>query len=193
MKSKVVQQLRKRGPLLGLDAHGSISGQLRRRFGFCASSSLSSGVPTRFLVSRANGERRALPTRGSERPTSSSFHPEGISIATPLAFLTCKYPLRSRNAPLDMNHTVSSSSPSITTMEHVLSDVGRRQEGRGRAFAGFRRVENGSVKVDARLREESIDDLVLPVEDFPGLGARSERGDKSCGPGLSILCVIQEA
>jgi len=91
---------------------------------------------------------------------------------------------------------LSSSLPSITRIELPLSDFGGAKERRGKAAAGLRRVGPGSVKADARLREEPMLDLGLPAEDLSGLGAGSERVDGSGsgegGLNLSILRVTQE-
>jgi len=62
-------------------------------------------------------------------------------------------------------------------MEHPLSDFGLGQERREKAVAGVRRMGSGSVKADARLREELAVDLMLPTEDFPGLEVGSEKVD----------------
>ena len=62
----IVQLWHKREPLLCLETDGSISGQLRRRFCFCPSLSMPSGVLTRFFDNRADGERGVLSTRRLE-------------------------------------------------------------------------------------------------------------------------------
>jgi len=166
---------------------GSISGQLRRRFCFRASSSLSSGVQVRFLIGRVDGERRALSTRRQECRTSFS---KGISIAAPVAFLTCKYPLTSCKASLDIYHTLSSSSPSLTTTEHPFSSFGR--ELRGESIANIRRAEGDgrrvSANVDVRLQGEPVADLPLPAADLLGPGERIGRpnpgGEESHGDAI---------
>jgi len=174
----------------GSDTYGSMLGRIRRRFGFWIPSLSSSGLLVRF---RVDEERGILSARRWERRTSPSSPPERTSIAAPVAFLTCKYPLTSCNASLDINHILSPSSPSFTTTEQPLSDFRRGRQSRGEAVASVRPTEGDgrtggsrgkSFGADARLQEYlAVDLLVARPTGFRRLGKRSARAGRSASEG----------
>lgn len=119
--------------------------------------------------------------------------PGRTSIAVPIAFLTCKYPLTSCNASLDINHTLSSSSPSFTTTEHLLSDFRRGWRPNGEAVTSVRLTESDdradddkgeSVGANECLREElAAGLLVAGPADLRGLEEMSARVGRSASDG----------